>query len=138
MPITPVGTTFTYHATAGEDPPLGSTLANVASISDSGDTYNIMEYAATSDSVATKLAGRKMPGTITVELYYDGEAGAFATVVDTLDTGTAHSFGITFSDESTFHGNGIISQTPSIEIGEDVVRCTLVIEKTAAWTLSDP
>ena len=138
MPITPVGTTFNYDVDANEPAPLGSTLANVASISDSGDTYNIMEYAATNSSVSTKLAGRKTPGTITVELYYDGEAGAFATILDDLDTGTAHSFGITFSDTSTFHGNGIISQTPSIEIGEDVVRCTLVIEKTAAWTLSDP
>lgn len=136
MPITPVGTTFNYNTSAGESTAPTTALANVASISDSGDTYNIMEYAATSDSVATKLAGRKTPGTVTVDLYYDGNAGAFNTVIGTLADGAKHTFGITFSDDTDWFGDGIISQTPSIEVGEDVVRCTLVIEKTEAWTLT--
>jgi len=135
MPITPVGSKFQY-GDKDDAPAAMSDLANVSSISDSGDSYAIMEYAAISSSTSTKLAGRKNPGTVSVDLYFDGETGSFNQVVGTLADGTERAFGIEFSDEATWHGNGIISSTPSIEVGEDVVRCSFTVEKTNAWALS--
>ena len=134
MPITPVGSTF-VHGTAGGTP--STALGDVISISDSGDTYAIMEYATTTATVTSKLAGRKPPGTVTVEMCYDGDAGDWENVTATLADGTVRSFGIVFSDDAskTWSGDGIISQTPSVEVGDDVVRGTFTIEKTSAWTL---
>lgn len=135
MPITPVGSTF-VHGTAGGTP--STTLGDVISISDSGDTYAIMEYATTTATVTSKLAGRMTPGTVTVDIYYDGDAADWENVASTsgIADGTVRSFGITFSDGNTWSGDGIISQTASVEVGDDVVRGTFTIEKTSAWTLA--
>ena len=141
MPITPVGTQFVY-GDAGGDPT--TVIANVASISDSGDTYAIMEYATTTATVTSKLAGRKTPGTVTVEVYFaNGGDEDWEDIAETLSNGAARSFGIKFSDDQsgtgssvTWKGDGIISQTPSLEVNDDVVRGTFTIEKTTAWTLA--
>lgn len=136
MPITPVGSSF-VHGTAGGTP--STPLGDVISISDSGDTYAIMEYATTTATVTSKLAGRMTPGTVTVDIYYDGGTdGDWEDVASTtgIADGTVRSFGITFSDSKVWSGDGIISQTASVEVGDDVVRGTFTIEKTSAWTLA--
>ena len=132
MPITPVGTKFVYGAASSGSAPA-TPIANVSSISDSGDTYAIMEYATTTATVTSKLAGRKTPGTVTVEVYFaNSGTDDWEDITTTLSDGLPRAFG----SSVTWYGDGIISQTPSLEVNDDVVRGTFTIEKTSAWTLA--
>ncbi len=143
MPITPVGTKFVYGTASSGSAP-DTPIANVSSISDSGDTYAIMEYATTTATVTSKLAGRKTPGTVTVEVYFaNSGTDDWEDITTTLSDGLPRAFGIEFTatqsgsgSSVTWYGDGIISQTPSLEVNDDVVRGTFTIEKTTAWTLA--
>lgn len=142
MATTPVGTTL-HYGDVGTDP--ATAVGLVTTISPGGDTVSIYEVASLSDSYATKIAGRKTPGQMTFECYFDPGDSAGSNFDEFIGTGTSDTligttkaWKITFADSgaATWVGNGIIADLQIQPVQDDVVRFSITIERSGYWTFT--
>lgn len=139
MATTPVGTTLGYAAAGDDGTGSYTAVGQIDSLSPGGDTVAIYEVAALSASVSSKIAGRTTPGQMTMDCYYDpGHASANYDELLALK-GSTKTWKITFNDfstGSTLLGDGIVVDVVISSIGDDVVRFSVTIERTEAWTFA--
>jgi len=142
MATTPVGTTLHYGNADDADP--ATAIGQLVSVTPGGDSVQIYEVASLVDAYSTKVAGRKTPGTLSFECYFDSSASSDSNLDDFTGAneagtllGTTKSWKVTFADanSSTWIGNGIISAFEVMEVRDDVVRFSVTIERSGYWTL---
>tara|TARA_R100000655_G_scaffold83240_1_gene122832 strand:- start:405 stop:821 length:417 start_codon:yes stop_codon:yes gene_type:complete len=138
MATTPVGTKLYYDAADAADP--ANEIGNVVSITPGGDTVAIYEVAALDATTSSKIAGRTTPGQMTFECYFY-VSGDSKKDYDDLNglVGATHSFKVLFAntEASTLIGNGIVAGIDIGSIADDVVRFSVTVERSAAWTFTE-
>jgi hypothetical protein len=121
---TPLGTTVTIDSTA---------YADVLDVSYSPGSVELIDTTDLSDTTRTKIAGFVDIGSVSVT--FNWSKTEYASILADAD-GSAKAIVVTFSDTSTWAGNGVLD-VPGFSITPGSgVSGTVNIQQTEAWTFT--
>tara|TARA_Y100001938_G_scaffold120729_1_gene167779 strand:- start:99 stop:491 length:393 start_codon:yes stop_codon:yes gene_type:complete len=124
---TPLGTTVSF--TDG-----GTAYSDVQDVSFSAGSVELLDVTALGDTTRVKLAGHVDLGTVSVTLNYNKTD--YSAILALADGGT-ETITVTFSDGSTWSGDGVIDQPAFNIAGGSAVSMSVNVQQLSAWAFDD-